>query len=188
MWHALSFHSGYFRESKKPERKNNLLFEINLIFWRKAPHFVCDDDDDDAFGKIVPTRGFWRILCIMPNCVDSQNNTPSYYFDWNARWIHQWAFLCKYSFNSKIYTKYTCRRLEWRVTNSFEILRIHRMWSHQTKYRKNHNKCISKLDSHRLSSSVLKFEMVFSKKNKHHHQSQQQQKIKTKLDALCDKS
>lgn len=57
MWHALSFHSGYFRESKKKnEKKNNLLFEMNLIFWRKAPHFVYDDDDD-AFGKIIPTRG-----------------------------------------------------------------------------------------------------------------------------------
>lgn len=79
MWHALSFHSGYFRESKK-EKKNNLLFEMNLIFWRKAPHFVYDGDDD-AFGKIIPTRGIWRILCLMPNCVDSQNYTPSYCFD-----------------------------------------------------------------------------------------------------------
>lgn len=60
MWHALSFHSGYFRESKKKnnEKKNNLLFEMNLIFWRKAPHFVYDDDHD-AFGKIIPTRGIW---------------------------------------------------------------------------------------------------------------------------------
>lgn len=52
------FTAGISENQKKNEKKNNLLFEMNLIFWRKAPHFVYDDDDD-AFGKIIPTREIW---------------------------------------------------------------------------------------------------------------------------------